>query len=332
MKIKILSILLGAGLFFSCSDEIGNTPGQQQENETVTTTINLALEPIRQIETRSVSASDEQGSGLQVIYNAPVQTKAGELEEEMENKITDLWVVQYDLATETKLSERYITDLEKVTNDKATQYKVSTDFLIKNSNNNSFICFIANKGNLGVSWPNTLNGYKSLQHSYADEASVTKDNKLIMTGVYTGPVPIDTDVQLQRLVAKLDLTVYYPGSDILYIDDATLTSVPTIGQYYDESFSSWNWIFPQIESVEYKQHEIYYAENTENNWTRFVWYMPENRRGINNNNTNQKDKIVKNDPSFSEGISYATCIKLGAYYKDEKRIEKCQNHTVSGKK
>ena len=324
MKIKILSILLGISFFFSCSDEIGNTSGQQQENETITTGIRLALAPISQITTRSVSPSDEPGSGLQLINNKPVQTKASELEKEKEDNITDLWVVQYDEVTGSKLKQIYITDLEKVIKGEETQYKVSIELV---DYDNSFICFIANRGNSGMSWPATLEGYKSMQHSYANEASVTNGNKLIMTGIYTGPVPIDADVQLQRLAAKLSLTLNYSdefeSAYGFYIQSAQLINVPAFGQYFDESTSSTSneWIFPGRENGNHIDYPLIVDGNPENIYsgTRFVWYMPENRQGQNNLITNQKNKTPENDPGYLDtGTSYASRIVLEGRYNDNK--------------
>lgn len=327
MKIKILSILLSAGLFFSCSDEIGNTHGQQQENETVTTTINLALAPINQITTRSASTSDEQGSGLLLTYNSAVQTKSVETEEEIErdNKVTDLWIVQYDQTTGEKLSQGYITDWEKVTNDKVTLYKVNVDFLVKNDNNNSFICFIANKGYSGTSWPNTLDEYKSLQHTYANEASVINGDKLIMTGVYTGPVPIDTNVQLERLAAKLALTIEYTeelDAQGFYIDKYQLIRVPTFGQYFNKSAASSlnEWIFPTRDEDNYNDYPLT-EDNYINSGTRLVWYIPENRQGTNYQVTNEWYKTAINDPGYLETeISYATRIVLKGLHDNSNNI------------
>lgn len=309
MNTKIISILLGASFFFSCSEEI-DTSGQQQEKEKITTTIRLAVPRSSQITTRTASSPDESESGLQLIYNEPVQTKAEELTDERESEITNLWVLQYDEESGRMISQNYITDLTEIEDN---QYKVyEVDVNVVNSDHDLVFCFIANLGETDIfkTWP-PLSEYQSMTHRFEDEESVTSGDQLIMTGTYWGPVPIDEKIPLERLVSKLALTVNYPSlTESFTVDSVQLVSVPVFGQYHNESWYGGDWIFPEREIENYIDYPLYAPEGGIANETRLVWYMPENRQGrayINN----AVEKTAEHDPSFAvTGTSLATRIVL----------------------
>ena len=320
MRIKSLSILIGACFFFSCSNE-SEVPVLQQEKEKITTTFRLTIPPSSQITSRVVSSSDKSESGLRLIYNEPVETKATELDDEKEFEITDLWVLQYDEYSKMMVSQTYVTALNKTINGTTVQYEINADLVDCDL---PVIYFVANLNdpNAFKTWP-SLDVYLSMRHYFNDEESVTEGNRLIMTGSCWGLPSKGDKIRLQRLVSKLALTVNYSNlSESFSIESAQLVSVPAFGQYSDEGSWDYNWIFPEREYNNYIDYPLHTSTNGITSGTRLVWYMPENRQGrYSGSYVLQQQKTASHDPSYiAVGTSLATRIILNGTYNGKKTI------------
>lgn len=152
----------------------------------------------------------------------------------------------------------------------------------------------------------TLERYRALIHTYANEAGVVAGNVLLATGKYTGTLTdkqtLSQPILLIRSVAKLTFTYGTSnfGDGTIRVIGVQLKNVAHGTAYLEPTAVP----YPAIGN-----HADYAPESAPNEVAgSYTWYLPENVRGVNPTITWEGNKSKKNAPA-GQG-DYATLIEV----------------------
>ena len=276
MKRKILYTLLAFGMVsVSCSKSGLEAPRRPGEPNGTPVTVALA----------SVSAP----APVEASDCAAGTKSSAELTEgAVDGQIHDLWAIQYDKDGNLVGSPYYTADIPAGTAGTAGS---GTDYsydglsvkLTSSGADDHTVCFVANTHNGSLFTADndvsTLDKLtKTAAMGFGNEYKPTASGGILMTGRYTGVVesgtPV-TGVKLERLAAKIILK-YKSALDGFTVTGIQLKNVPAAFGFADAPAEDVN--FPAVADgshIDYPADAASKAE-TDGDYKRFVWYMPEN--------------------------------------------------------
>ena len=329
MKKNIFSALvLLVPLLFACNREQtagGNIP---DEEGLIQTEFSFKADKPRSIAVRATEIVPDGIGGIQMTLNQTPATREGSLATDQEDAIYNVWVLQFD-GTGKFIRKEFVPTPEQVIDETGVRYRVKVRLYIQED---CTVYFVANRA--GINWQtfltagvSTLDDFKRSGIEMWREDEVIKDDMIPMAGYYEGPVPnrVYTVIDMTRMAAKIVFTMNYrsalPDNYTLVINSVQLVNVPTVASYYNGGEADPDWRYPDVSHPDMLYNLISYqamtgspsfAANTDHT---FTWYVPENRRGVNNAIGHQKNKWKGNDPSMTEGgFSAATRIVMKGTY------------------
>lgn len=276
MKRKILYTLLAFGMVaVSCSKSGLEAPRRPGEPNGTPVTVALA----------SVSAP----APVEASDCAAGTKSSAELTEgAVDGQVHDLWAIQYDKDGNLVGSPYYTADIPAGTAGTAgsgTDYSYNglSVKLTSSGADDHTVCFVANTHNGSLftvdNDVSTLDKLiKTAAMGFGDEYKPTASGGIVMMGRYTGVVesgtPV-TEVRLERLAAKIILK-YKSALDGFTVTGVQLKNVPAAFGFADAPAEDVN--FPAVADgshIDYPADAASKAE-TDGDYKRFVWYMPEN--------------------------------------------------------
>ena len=206
----------------------------------------------------------------------------------VDGQIHDLWAIQYDKDGNLVGSPYYTADIPAGTAGTAgsgTDYSYNglSVKLTSSGADAHTVCFVANTHNGSLftvdNDVSTLDKLiKTAAMGFGDEYKPTASGGILMMGRYTGVVesgtPV-TGVRLERLAAKIILK-YKSALDGFTVTGIQLKNVPAAFGFADAPAEDVN--FPAVADgshIDYPADAASKAE-TDGDYKRFVWYMPEN--------------------------------------------------------
>lgn len=308
------TLVLLLPLLFACNREQtagGNIP---DEEGLIQTEFSFKAERSRNIAVRATEIMPDGNGGIQMTLNQGPATREGSLTTDQEDVIHNVWVLQFD-GTGKFVRKEFVPSPEEITDDNGVRYRVKVRLYIQED---CTVYFVANRP--GINWQSyltegvsTLNDFKNCGIEMWWEDEVIKDNMIPMAGHYEGPVPnkVYTVIDMTRMVAKIVFTMNYrsalPDNYTLVINSVQLVNVPTVASYYNGGEIDTEWKYPDVSDPDMLynliayQAMMEYSGFTANTDHTFTWYVPENRRGVNDDIDHQKNKWKGNDPSIMEG-------------------------------
>ncbi|WP_289006999.1 BACON domain-containing carbohydrate-binding protein [uncultured Parabacteroides sp.] len=285
-------ILLLAG---SCTlADVGEEDSAWQALKEVDAGFHLHVEACRTAVTRSLRCTAEgtvDSDTLAVGENDRMDTRAANpLADGLENRISAIWVGQYDASTGALLFCKYI--------DSFSGDQVNVKLKKSQDETESRVWFVANAGDLGRI--ETEADLKKHVLSYAStENGLPTSNLCEMAGFWQGIVEEngvkDVEVKLTRLLAKIEFTYSMGGDSFTFIPTSVaLCSVPQKMQV-DASES-------QLKEMSY----ITYTGEVDEQGTTMYWYLPENMAGT----VSDEYTVDSEKKKTGQGVSDATFIKL----------------------
>ncbi len=333
-RIKILAIATAAGLgLTACNRSDLQTPAPGKPND-LTVEVSLATEPLNQTGKGSFApaasikaAREAEKSGVVVVYGAedePATKSTNELAPADDAKVHNLWAIQFR-ADGTLLGEPfYTTDIPEPGTGGAgvdATYNLAVQ-LTTNTEPGGKVYFIAN-----IHSPNTFNATNAATEaklhevvkSIGTELKPTTAGGIPMLGVYTGKVESSgtlTTVSMKRLLAKVVLKYKInPAFQNFEVTGVRMRNVAENIHFGPEPTG----IFPAKAAgshIDYPAEDLTQA-TTDGDYKKFVWYVPENLRGVASGVSAVKDR------NLSKTDGKATYIELtGAVTKSATRPQK----------
>jgi len=257
-----------------------------------------------------------------------------------ENKISNIWVFQYEYNQSTPLSStlveapRYYSLSAGATSQsillqtsKATQYQI---VVVANTNSSTWASDIA-KGS-------ALSSLYSKTTTYANEAAMygNGNENLLMMGTGTpGLISSQTNVNvaLNRLLAKITFTFKIPDALNLSVTNVGIYNVPNIIKCGAPGSSD---IYPSSGFNTAVYSEIAVTAGTKT--ATYTWYVPENQQGIiTNSSANTKNDLAPQNAMFirlygdfkDNGNSYVFTVYPGMNETNDFNIRRNYNYTVN---
>ena len=301
-------------LLFACNREQtagGNIP---DEEGLIQTEFSFRAEKSRTIAVRATEVMPDGDGGIQMTVNEAPATREGSLTTDQEDVIHNVWVLQFD-GTGKFVRKEFVPAPEQIIDENGVRYRVKVRLYIQD---NCTVYFVANRP--GINWQydltegvSTMNDFKRSGIEMWREDEVVNDDMIPMSGHYEGPVPntVNTVVDMTRMVAKIVFTMNYAttlaDNSTLGITSVQLVNVPAVASYYNGGEVDPDWRYPDVSDPDMLYNLVSYQAITNssgftyNTDHTFTWYVPENRRGVNQAIDHQKNKWKGNDPSMKEG-------------------------------
>ncbi len=329
-RIKILAIATAAGLgLAACNRSDLQTPAPGKPND-LTVEVSLATEPLNLTGKGSfapAASTKAAEGGVAVTYGEDFggDTKStAELSTADDAKVHNLWAIQFR-ADGTLLGEPfYTTDIPEPGTGGAgvdATYNLAVQ-LTTNTEPGGKVYFIAN-----IHSPNTFNATNAATEaklhevvkSIGTELKPTTAGGIPMLGVYTGKVESSgtlTTVSMKRLLAKVVLKYKInPAFQNFEVTGVRMRNVSAHIHLAPEPTG----IFPAKAAgshIDYPAEDLTQA-TTDGDYKKFVWYVPENLRGVASGVSAVKDR------NLSKTDGKATYIELtGAVTKSATRPQK----------
>ncbi len=329
-RIKILAIATAAGLgLAACNRSDLQTPAPGKPND-LTVEVSLATEPLNLTGKGSfapAASTKAAEGGVAVTYGEDFggDTKStAELSTADDAKVHNLWAIQFR-ADGTLLGEPfYTTDIPEPGTGGAgvdATYNLAVQ-LTTNTEPGGKVYFIANTNS-----PNTFNATNAATEaklhevvkSIGTELKPTTESGIPMLGVYTGKVESSgtlTTVSMKRLLAKVVLKYKInPAFQNFEVTGVRMRNVAENIHFGPEPTG----IFPAKAAgshIDYPAEDLTQA-TTDGDYKKFVWYVPENLRGVASGVSAVKDR------NLSKTDGKATYIELtGAVTKSATRPQK----------
>ena len=261
-----------------------------------------------------------------------------------ETSINNLYAIQFDRNGAVLSNEYFSSDNEKFnTADNTVEVSVGEE--------TDRICFIANAGSGAIGGVSTLADLglkcKSLTNG---EASLTNDNRTVMSGVWHSGDP-DFTVEMYRAIAKVDFTLLAGAGVEFALHSIRMCNVPKVMYYHRDQDrllpSETVAAYPEINSTDdladYTEQQVASASDrltSIEGWTDLrymtegttphtgklldgtdgyscLYYLPENARGT-GSATDQRQKSAETAPAGQE--EYCTYIEIKGYYKSDNLV------------
>ena len=261
-----------------------------------------------------------------------------------ETSINNLYAIQFDRNGAVLSNEYFSSDNDKFnTADNTVEVSVGEE--------TDGICFIANAGSGAIGGVSTLADLglkcKSLTNG---EASLTNDNRTIMSGVWHSGDP-DFTVEMYRAIAKVDFTLLAGAGVEFALHSIRMCNVPKVMYYHRDQDrllpSETVAAYPEINSTDdladYTEQQVasasdrltaiegwtdlrYMTEGTTPHTGKLLdgtdgysclYYLPENARGT-GSATDQRQKSAETAPAGQE--EYCTYIEIKGYYKSDNLV------------
>ena len=261
-----------------------------------------------------------------------------------ETSINNLYAIQFDRNGAVLSNEYFSSDNEKFnTADNTVEVSVGEE--------TDGICFIANAGSGAIGGVSTLADLglkcKSLTNG---EASLTNDNRTVMSGVWHSGDP-DFTVEMYRAIAKVDFTLLAGAGVEFALHSIRMCNVPKVMYYHRDQDrllpSETVAAYPEINSTDdladYTEQQVasasdrltaiegwtdlrYMTEGTTPHTGKLLdgtdgysclYYLPENARGT-GSATDQRQKSAETAPAGQE--EYCTYIEIKGYYKSDNLV------------
>lgn len=240
------------------------------------------------------------GAALSIAFGEP--TKAAEsLTTDGEQKVTDLWVVQFDKATGKRVGTPYYASGEQIVQNGAD---ISLEARLTSASSSQVVYFVANTHSPSTFHAGnctTITDLEKVSGSIGTGYRPTASSGLPMLAAVEFPqvasgTPL-TGITLRRLVAKVVLR--YKVSAALAargfaVIGARLRNVPAAIRYATEPTGSVDYpALAQESHIDYALDDVTSA-GTDGVYSTFTWYMPENLRKAMVTVSEEQDRVPAN--------------------------------------
>ena len=294
---SVWSIFFLLLLLASCTETDVVDDKRPAVGQEVEASFNLQVLASQTTKTRSITFKSDgtvESDSLSVAANDSIQTRAtAPLNEGQENKLSSLWVGQYDAATGQRLFSQYLSTLSGNT--------VNLKLKVNTSGQTSCVYFVANAGDLGAVADEATLKIRTLPYG-STTAGLPDNNLCMMMGQWSGAVPsggIDNiTVELKRLIAKISFTYAIGGSGFSFTPTSvTLKNAPALSQVAAPT--------TQLTGAD-MSYMNYTDPNPSSAVKTYYWYLPENMAGA----VTGSDAVTSEKQKTGKGVTDATCIEL----------------------
>lgn len=298
--------------------------------------VSLSTAPLETPLTMTPSAKAARASGggaLTVEYGVPDSKSVTPLTSDQEQKINDLWVIQFDKATGALVGEPYYATPEQIAQNGTA---VSFEAKLTTASTPQVVYFVANTNSpstFTASNCGTVTAMESVFRQLTAEYKPTAAGGLPMLAaqeyaVIASGTPL-TGATLRRLVAKVVLR-YRVSPDFagFTLTGVRLRNVPTTMWYAAEKsgavdFPAKNVTYGSESHFDYPAEDLSKAE-ADGQYMTFTWYVSENLRKAVTAAADERERVLAN----TDGM--ATCIEISGNFKSPLKCERLAYHILLG--
>lgn len=320
----------------SCSKSGLETPPVPPKPNGTPVEVSLSTAPLETPLTMTPIAKAARASGggaLTVEYGVPDSKSVTPLTSDQEQKINDLWVIQFDKATGTLVGQPYYATPEQIARNGTA---VSFEAKLTTASTPQVVYFVANTNSpstFTASNCGTITAMESVFRRLSAEYKPTAAGGLPMLAaqeyaVIASGTPL-TGATLRRLVAKVVLR-YRVSPDFagFTLTGVRLRNVPTTMWYAAEKsgavdFPDKNVTYGSESHFDYPAEDLSKAE-AEGQYMTFTWYVPENLRKAVNAAADERERVLAN----TDGM--ATCIEISGNFKSPRKCERLAYNILLG--
>lgn len=320
----------------SCSKSGLETPPVPPKPNGTPVVVSLSTAPLETPLTMTPSAKAARTSGggaLTVDYDVPDSKSVTPLTSDQEQKINDLWVIQFDKATETLVGQPYYATPEQIAQNGTA---VSFEAKLTTASTPQVVYFVANTNSpstFTASNCGTITAMESVFRRLSAEYKPTAAGGLPMLAaqeyaVIASGTPL-TGATLRRLVAKVVLR-YRMSPDFagFTLTGVRLRNVPTTMWYAAEKsgavdFPAKNVTYGSESHFDYPVEDLSKAE-ADGQYMTFTWYVPENLRKAVTAAADERERVLAN----TDGM--ATYIEISGNFKSPRKCERLAYNILLG--
>ena len=337
MRSFLISAVLAIGtIAISCSKSGLETPPVPPKPNGTPVEVSLSTAPLETPLTMTPSAKAPLASGggaLTVEYGVPDSKSVTPLTSDQEQKINDLWVIQFDKATGTLVGQPYYATPEQIAQNGTA---VSFEAKLTTASTPQVVYFVANTNSPSIfSAANcgTITAMESVFRRLTAEYKPTAAGGLPMLAaqeyaVVASGTPL-TGATLRRLVAKVVLryrvSPHFAGFTLTGV---RLRNVPTTMWYAAEKsgavdFPAKNVTYGSESHFDYLAEDLSKAE-ADGEYMTFTWYVPENLRKAATVAADERERVLAN----TDGM--ATYIEINGNFVSPRKCERLAYHILLG--
>lgn len=337
MRSFLISAVLAIGtIAVSCSKSGLETPPVPPKPNGTPVEVSLSTAPLETPLTMTPSAKAARASGggaLTVDYDVPDSKSVTPLTSDQEQKINDLWVIQFDKATGTLVGQPYYATPEQIAQNGTA---VSFEAKLTTASTPQVVYFVANTNSpstFTASNCGTVTAMESVFRRLSAEYKPTAAGGLPMLAaqeyaVIASGTPL-TGATLRRLVAKVVLR-YRVSPDFagFTLTGVRMRNVPTTMWYAAEKsgavdFPAKNVTYGSESHFDYPAEDLSKAE-ADGQYMTFTWYVPENLRKSVTAAADEIERVLAN----TDGM--ATYIEISGNFKSPRKCERLAYRILLG--